>query len=87
MRTAVGGRFRAERAQEVVIGLAGGADDVRAAGTGELRGRGPNAAGGSVDEDRLVRHDAEQVVARTAVSAAAGSAAASAHESPAGLAA
>ena len=58
---AVGGRLGAERAQELVIGLAGGADDARAAGTGELHGRRPHPARGPVDEDRLVRHHAQKV--------------------------
>ena len=58
---AVGGRLGAERAQELVIGLAGGADDARPAGPGELHGRAPHPAGGPVDENRLVRNDAQKV--------------------------
>ena len=82
---AVGGRFGAERAQELVIGLAGGADDARAADTGELHGRRPRAAGGPLTRTVWSAPTPRRSSARTAVSAAAGSPAASAHESPVGL--
>ena len=48
---------RAELAQEVVLGGARGADDVRAARLGDLHGEVADAAGGGVDQHPLPRPD------------------------------
>ena len=49
----VDGLVHAQGTQEVVLGGAGGADDVRAAGLGDLYGEMADAAGRRVDEDPL----------------------------------
>src|SRR4051812_41810866 len=57
---AVGRRLGAERPQEVVVPLAGGPDDPRAARPRELDGGGADSARGPVDEQRLpLAHAAE----------------------------
>jgi hypothetical protein len=49
----VDGLVRSQGTQEVVLGGAGGADDVGAAGLGDLDGEMADAAGRRVDEDTL----------------------------------
>ena len=49
---AVGDRCGPELAEEVVVVGAGGADDMDAAGGGELDGGAADATGGAVDEER-----------------------------------
>lgn len=52
-RVVVDGLVHSDRTQEVVLGGTGGADDVRAAGLGDLDGEMADAARGRVDEDAL----------------------------------
>ena len=80
-----GGRFGAERAQELVIGLAGvpmtRAPRTRASCTAGV----PTPPAAPLTRTVWSAPTPRRSSARTAVSAAAGSPAASAHESPAGL--
>jgi hypothetical protein len=58
---AVADRLGAEQADAVMVGGAGGADDARAAGNGELDRCAADPAGGSVDEQRGPAGHAELV--------------------------